>query len=318
MNLHSNIKLFEQTVRATAGNVNIKPEFIEKDYWITFVLHQLSITAFASETVFKGGTSLSKGFNLIHRFSEDIDLAILNTQNYTGNQIKNKITGIEKQITKQLTEVTDKSLTSKGSRYRKSVFTYPAIDKTHNNRLIVEINSFANPYPYQTLPIRSMIFDFLDNTGNHALIDEYKLYPFQINVLDKKQTLLEKLVSLFRHSFYADYSTAIAGKIRHFYDLYFLVNDAECQKFIQRKSFKEDLLNLWQHDKQIFDEPHGWKEKDLNDSPLAKNFDAVWEKVKTKYKNELTALSFREIPDEKDIAENFNVLLSKINTWQRR
>ena len=49
---------------------------IEKDYWVTLVLRAIFSQSYGGHLVFKGGTSLSKGWNLIQRFSEDIDLAI--------------------------------------------------------------------------------------------------------------------------------------------------------------------------------------------------------------------------------------------------
>ena len=49
---------------------------IEKDWWVTMVLDALFKTSCADYLVFKGGTSLSKSWNLIERFSEDIDVAI--------------------------------------------------------------------------------------------------------------------------------------------------------------------------------------------------------------------------------------------------
>lgn len=49
---------------------------IEKDWWVTMVLKALSKTRHSNLMSFKGGTSLSKGWNLIKRFSEDIDIAI--------------------------------------------------------------------------------------------------------------------------------------------------------------------------------------------------------------------------------------------------
>lgn len=56
-------------------------EFVEKDYWITLVLSRLANSKHVDKSVFKGGTSLSKGSNLIDRFSEDVDLAIINQKN---------------------------------------------------------------------------------------------------------------------------------------------------------------------------------------------------------------------------------------------
>ena len=49
---------------------------IEKDWWVTLTLRLVFSLSYAQHLVFKGGTSLSKGWNLIERFSEDIDLAI--------------------------------------------------------------------------------------------------------------------------------------------------------------------------------------------------------------------------------------------------
>ena len=49
---------------------------VEKDWWVTVVLKALFQTSCRESLIFKGGTSLSKGFNLIERFSEDVDLAI--------------------------------------------------------------------------------------------------------------------------------------------------------------------------------------------------------------------------------------------------
>ena len=52
-------------------------------------------------------------------------------------------------------------VTSKGSRFRKSVHEYESIDaKNKNNKLIVEINSFANPFPYQVRSVKSLVHDF--------------------------------------------------------------------------------------------------------------------------------------------------------------
>jgi predicted nucleotidyltransferase component of viral defense system len=49
---------------------------IEKDWWVTMALKAIFELPYSEHIVFKGGTSLSKGWNLIERFSEDIDLAL--------------------------------------------------------------------------------------------------------------------------------------------------------------------------------------------------------------------------------------------------
>jgi hypothetical protein len=59
-----------------AGIKHIPPQAVEKDMWVTTILQILFSLPFADSLVFKSGTSLSKVFGKIERFSEDIDLAI--------------------------------------------------------------------------------------------------------------------------------------------------------------------------------------------------------------------------------------------------
>lgn len=59
-----------------AGATGMDERAVEKDWWVTVALHALSQTRYAHLMSFKGGTSLSKGWNLIGRFSEDVDIAI--------------------------------------------------------------------------------------------------------------------------------------------------------------------------------------------------------------------------------------------------
>jgi hypothetical protein len=67
-----------------------------------------------------------------------------------------------------------------------------------------------------------------------------------------------------------------------------------------------------QHDKAIFDEPLGWQNKSINDSPLISDFDSIWERLKGKYQTELSAYSYRKIPKENSIAATFKDLTSRI------
>lgn len=63
------------------------------------------------------------------------------------------------------------------------------------------------------------------------------------------------------------------------------------------------------HDQQQFDEPTGWNKKTIQDSPLIKDFDSIWAKLKTTYKNELSILAYSEIPNEKEVAQKFKELI---------
>ncbi len=204
-------------------------------------------------------------------------------------------------------------VTSKGSRFRKSVFEYITTEKGNaNNKLIVEINSFANPFPFQKLTIQSMVFDFLMKIGNEKYIEQYNLQSFEVNVLSKEQTLMEKLVSLIRFSFKENTVESISEKIRHFYDLYYLAKHTECAEFIKSDEFKKQFDTILNHDKAMFEEPKGWQNKSVSESPLITDFETIWKQLKEKYQTELSALAYRPIPNEQDVAKCFSELIKRI------
>jgi hypothetical protein len=63
-------------IEQAATRRNVSPVILEKDFWVCWILGILFESEFASSLVFKGGTSLSKVFGVIERFSEDIDLSL--------------------------------------------------------------------------------------------------------------------------------------------------------------------------------------------------------------------------------------------------
>lgn len=77
-------KEFASLINILANEKNIEPGLIEKDYWIMHVLYGLKKQGFQFEL--KGGTSLSKGYKLINRFSEDIDIHIKPPEKFEINE----------------------------------------------------------------------------------------------------------------------------------------------------------------------------------------------------------------------------------------
>ena len=264
----------------------------------------------ADKVVFKGGTSLSKAYRLTKRFSEDIDVAVIEADSFSGNQLKMLIKRLAKDMAEGLDEIVIPGVTSKGSRFYKAFYSYPNLtgltaSAVKAGQLLIEINTYANPYPYVKQEITSFISDYLAAIGRQDSIAEYQLSSFTINVLDKQQTMVEKLVSLIRFSFSDAPIVALAGKIRHFYDLYYLANDDECAKYVRSADFQKDLSELYAHDQQEFDEPQGWQTKTITESPLASDFSTLWSSLRSTYQNELTNLAFSKIPDEQSISRSF-------------
>ena len=316
MNLHENKDLFIAIIRDMAQKNSISEIYIEKDYWLTRSLQRLSQNPNAEKVVFKGGTALSK-IQLTNRFSEDIDIAVIDADSFSGNQLKMLIKRLAKNMATDLEERVVEGVTSKGSRFYKAIYLYPNIigqeTKTavKSGQLLIEINTFANPYPYQKQQITSFVSDYLLTLDRQDLIEKYNLSPFSVNVLDKNRTMLEKLVSLLRFSFAENPRRELASKIRHFYDLYSLAKDEECAKYIQSIEFQKDLQKLFAHDQQEFDEPTGWQTKMIKDSPLISDFPDLWTTLREIYLSELPMLAFTTIPEEKIIEENFIELMKK-------
>ncbi len=66
----------QELFRQLSFKTGIQQQAIEKDAWVTLVLRLVFNAKISKHLVFKGGTSLSKAYQLIKRFSEDIDLAV--------------------------------------------------------------------------------------------------------------------------------------------------------------------------------------------------------------------------------------------------
>ena len=316
--LHENSSDFAELLRLTAEKLNILQIFIEKDYWLTRALQRMAQNPNTDKVVFKGGTALAKAFRLTNRFSEDIDIAVIDANSMTGNQLKMLIKRLAKNMASDLEEEVVKGITSKGSRFYRAIYKYKSIvglstqSTVKQGKLLIEINTYGNPYPYVKQEISSFIGDYLVSINRQDLLEQYDLKPFTINVLDKRRTILEKLVSLLRFSFSEDTITALSGKIRHFYDLYYLTKDNECADYIQSSAFYEDLQELFTHDQTEFDEPQGWTDKQMSDSPLLNDFTTLWTGLKATYLKELRPLVFVEIPDEKEIERNLLTTMEQI------
>ena len=94
MQLHKSTEDFRDLALITAEYLGLDPTIVEKDYWITHALYHLSKSEYNDVVVFKGGTSLTKCYKDLHRFSEDIDIALL-ANGMSKSQVKKTISKVE-------------------------------------------------------------------------------------------------------------------------------------------------------------------------------------------------------------------------------
>lgn len=98
MTLHNFPDAFNDLAALAADYKGIPVSAVKRDYFIVFMLQKLSKSIYKDRCVFKGGTSLSKGYpNSIMRFSEDLDLSFMpDPDSEKGNQIESHLKKIEK------------------------------------------------------------------------------------------------------------------------------------------------------------------------------------------------------------------------------
>ncbi|WP_410653120.1 nucleotidyl transferase AbiEii/AbiGii toxin family protein, partial [Bacteroides cellulosilyticus] len=97
MDLHSDKEAFKEIIALAAEQFSYEQSHVEKDYWVSKILRDISLSEYANKTYFKGGTSLSKAYGLIERFSEDLDLFV-----FTGDKSASK--QAEKTLNKKLSK----------------------------------------------------------------------------------------------------------------------------------------------------------------------------------------------------------------------
>ena len=123
--LHNESELFEQIILRTSESMGIEAGIVEKDYFVTLFLKK--IISKQSDIIFKGGTSLSKCYKLIKRFSEDIDLSIECVNKPTEGQkkhLKLNVVSIIDEFNFDLTNADDIRSRRDFNRY---IIDYPSV-----------------------------------------------------------------------------------------------------------------------------------------------------------------------------------------------
>lgn len=227
----------------------ISPSIVEKDYW---VMHALWGLQQQHDFELKGGTSLSKGYNLINRFSEDIDIQVhpqpkLNLK--TGknhdklqhiaarslffNDISNNMTIAGLSFYRDH-EFDDKKMRSAGIRGQYDSHFAPL--KSLKEGILFELG-FDKTTPYEEKNISSWAYDKVMQVGGIKVFDnralKVKCYCPEYTFVEKLQTISTK----YRRN-KAEKITSPVNFIRHYYDLYMLLQQQRILEFINTENYK--------------------------------------------------------------------------------
>lgn len=235
MNLHQNKDAFEELITATSLELHIPPNIIEKDYYVTLTLRELSSRIKAM--VFKGGTSLTKCYQILDRFSEDIDISYAASEGIPGESRKRQL---KKAVVASMDflnfPITNLEETRSRRNYNCYHATYPSIYTPIlelKSELVIETYIALLPFPTTIRMTDNYIYRFLQQSNQIHLAEEFDLMPFEITTQTIERTLVDKVFAL------CDYY--LSGKTdrhsRHLYDIH---------KIVENISIPESLPNLIQ------------------------------------------------------------------------
>ncbi|WP_218195072.1 nucleotidyl transferase AbiEii/AbiGii toxin family protein, partial [Ursidibacter maritimus] len=300
----------------TADKLDMPRIYVEKDYWVTFVLYTLfNSDRLENSLVFKGGTSLLKCYNCIQRFSEDIDLVLLHNQE-NNNQLKSKLKHVTDTVSEVLEEIYVEGVTNKKGMIRKTAHSYPHLFKDEYGQvresIILEATWLGYFEPYTQCDISSFIGDVLLKNNQEDLAKKYGLLPFQVNVLEPARTLCEKIMSLVRFSYGDDYIKDLNLKIRHIYDIHQLLLIPNILVFFQSNSFDEMLIKVARDDFLSFKNNNEWLNNHPIDSFMFRDIDFTWSKLKTTYHTLFKKLVFGELPNNEAILHTLDNVYKRL------
>lgn len=213
------IKDRTELFQATAISMGMQPNVIEKDFWVCFMLdHLFHDCKYKNAFVFKGGTSLSKSYHVIERFSEDIDL-ILDWRKIINNEVN---PWEERSKTKQ--DIFNKQINSEAAKFYKE-------------ELIPQLN----------IEMKEKLGDgewISVDTGDEMVVNFY--YPdifsqkeTSVLTIDVERTFWEKLTILHKIANFPEGKPLPARYARHLYDVYNMGNSWVKERAFKRKELLE-------------------------------------------------------------------------------
>jgi predicted nucleotidyltransferase component of viral defense system len=317
MNLHTNNQLFQDAVIAAAQRFNIPEIYIEKDYWVTVALHTIFHSAIADDAVFKGGTALSKCHKLIERFSEDVDMVILNNKGESGNQLKNKLKAITDAVSKVMPEVEIEGVTNKKGMIRKTAhqYTKQKFSGTFGQvreQIIVEATWLGSSEPYITAEVSCYITEMMKAANQDQLIEQYNMQPFTVKVLSKERTFCEKIMSLVRFSQTEKPYVDLANKIRHIYDIHLMLKNAEVEAFFNSEAFDNLLITVGKDDVVSFKNNNEWLQNHPAEAIAFSKSEDTWDKIKNTYRTTFKELVIGNLPDEADLVNTLKQVHNRL------
>ncbi len=318
MTLHDNETLFRQATQFTADQLKIAAIYVEKDYWVTYALHTIFNHEIGKDTVFKGGTALSKCYRMIDRFSEDIDLLVLRREGETDSKLKTKIKTVSKVVANVLPEIEIAEITHKMGMNRKTAHTYNKSFSGNYGQvrdiIVLESTWLGYHEPYTNRMINSFIGEMMINNGQAAIAEANNLLPFEVKELEPTRTLCEKIMSLVRFSYAENPMADLKNKIRHTYDLHLLLQQKRISDFLHSSAFDGMLLKVATDDVVSFRNNNVWLAFHPYEALVFKDLENVWKELSPVYNGEFKNLVYGDFPQDKAVLKSLKMIQERLKS----
>ena len=258
------------------------------------------MSEYADKTYFKGGTSLSKAYGLIERFSEDLDLFVFTGDKGASKQAEKTL---NKKLSKYIVELNNsiykEDLSETGGNYRKLYFSYDNVFQSVGlkEHLEVEIKSCDLPdkkqmfYPADKRVIKPIVTAFLESIGQEELISTYGLESFETQCINPRKTICDKVSRLVKLSYNEDAAALLAKHIRDVYDLSALYHNQEYNDYLHSEDFLDAMYRVTIEDGL---NKNSRSHLSLADAPIFKDAESVMAlpEVAMAYTTDLKKLTF--------------------------
>ncbi len=220
MNLHQDRDAFEALLSDISQRTGIRSDIVEKDYYVTLLLWELSKKQNTLPAYFKGGTALYKSIERMKRFSEDIDLTVA-IHDCSKSQAKKRLEiSANGYIT--LPRTSDKTRESNQRGSITSVYEYiPVTDFDAADALQrfsyvkVEATSFTISEPVEVIKISPILYSEATEEQRRILKTTYGAEPFLIQAIKQERIFADKILAAeFYFQRHMLFDTA-----KHIYDL---------------------------------------------------------------------------------------------------
>lgn len=317
MNLHENKTLFRQAVQFTADQLRIPAVYVEKDYWVTLVLWAIFSDEIGRETIFKGGTALSKS-KLIDRFSEDVDLVVLRNEGESDSRMKTKLKKISNLVNAILPEIDIEGITNKFGMIRKTAHTYnkemPGDLGQIRDVIVLESTWLGNYEPSSNQMLSSLVGEMMVGNGQAGIAEEFGMTSFEVKVLATTRTFCEKIMSLVRFSYTENPLEDLKKKIRHTYDLHKLLQHANVREFFDSPAFEVMMLKVGDDDAISFRNNNQWLIHHPSDAIIFRDLEGVWSKLTPVYNSDFANLVYGEFPTGEEILQSLDLIRSRLKS----